>query len=136
MGFLWCDAGFDANAASNLHIHPLYMIVPLFLSMVIGGGLEEFSWRGVLVYQLRKTNPVFISLGVGLIWAVWHIPPFFLGGVGRYHANVLAFLITIIAYSRVLTPFSLLVAQPSLQIAEIRDVCIFHEEQQNQGCSQ
>ena len=58
------------------------MIVPLFLSMVIGGGVEEFGWRGVLVYQLRKTNPVFISLGVGLIWALWHIPLFFLGGVG------------------------------------------------------
>jgi membrane protease YdiL (CAAX protease family) len=98
---------FDANAASNLHIQPLYMIVPLFLSMVIGGGLEEFGWRGVLVYQLRKANPVFISLGVGLVWAVWHIPLFFLDGVGQYHANFLPFLITIIAYSLVLTPLSL-----------------------------
>jgi membrane protease YdiL (CAAX protease family) len=36
---------FDAKAAANLQIQPLQMIVPLFLSMVIGGGLEEFGWR-------------------------------------------------------------------------------------------
>lgn len=97
----------DPKAAMNLHIQPLHMIVPLFLSMVIGGGLEEFGWRGLLVYQLRKANPVFISLGVGLVWAAWHIPLFFLNGVGQYHANFLPFLVTIIAYSLVLTPLSL-----------------------------
>ena len=78
---------FDAKAAANLKIQPLRMILPLLLSMVIGGGLEEFGWRGVLVHQLRKANSAFISLGAGLIWAAWHIPLFFLAGVGQYHAD-------------------------------------------------
>lgn len=98
---------FDAKAATSLHIQPLYMILPLFLSMVIGGGMEELGWRGILVHNLRKTNAALISLGVGLVWAVWHIPLFFLSGVSQYHANYLPFLITIIAYSLVLTPLSL-----------------------------
>lgn len=98
---------FDTKAAASLRIQPLQMILPLFLSMVIGGGLEEFGWRGVLVHNLQKSNPFLISLGGGLIWAVWHIPLFFLAGVSQYHANFLPFLITIIAYSFVLTPLSL-----------------------------
>lgn len=97
----------DAKAAANLKIQPLRMIFPMFLSMVIGGGLEEFGWRGILVDQLRKAHPAFISLGVGLVWALWHIPLFYLAGVGRYHADFLPFLITIIAYSFVLTPLYL-----------------------------
>jgi uncharacterized protein len=98
---------FDAKAAASLRIQPLYMILPLFFSMVIGGGMEEFGWRGILVHSLQKSNPVLISLGVGLVWAVWHIPLFFLRGVGQYHANYLPFLISIAAYSLVLTPLSL-----------------------------
>jgi len=98
---------FGVEAAAALRIQPLRMIVPLFLSMVVGGGLEEFGWRGVLVTHLRKANPTFISLGVGLVWALWHIPLFFLIGVGQYRASFLPFLITIIAYSLVLTPLSL-----------------------------
>lgn len=97
----------DAKVAASLSIQPFYMILPLFLSMVIGGGMEEFGWRGILVHNLQKLNPALISLGVGLIWAGWHIPLFFLSGVGQYHANYLPFLITIIAYSLVLTPLYL-----------------------------
>jgi membrane protease YdiL (CAAX protease family) len=44
---------FDAKAAAILSIQPLYMILPLFLSMVIGGGMEEFGWRGILVQSSR-----------------------------------------------------------------------------------
>lgn len=97
----------DAKAAASLRIQPLYMIMPLFVSMVIGGGLEEFGWRGMLVHNLQKHNPLLISLGVGLVWAVWHMPLFFLGGVGQYQALYLPFLISIIAYSLVLTPLYL-----------------------------
>lgn len=40
---------------------------------------EEIGWRGFLLPRLLSvTTPNISSLGVGLIWAVWHLPLFFM----------------------------------------------------------
>jgi len=52
---------------------------PTFLLMIIGGGLEEFGWRGLALPELLKKFDTFKStIILGLIWSLWHLPLFFL----------------------------------------------------------
>ena len=92
---------FLAPAAAVAEIEPLYMIVPLFFLMILGGGIEEFGWRGILVHNLRRGNAAIAALAVGTVWACWHIPLFFVPGVLQYHADFIPFAIAILAFSLV-----------------------------------
>ncbi len=94
---------FFKSTAESLHLQPFYMIVPLFFAMIVGGGLEEFGWRGILVHNLRKVNPILTSLAVGIIWACWHIPLFFIKGVTQYQNYFAPFFLSTIAFSFITT---------------------------------
>lgn len=89
--------------ASRLSIQPLYFVVPYFFMMVFGGGIEEFGWRGIVVHNMRAMNPVAISAIVGAIWFVWHLPLFYIVGVGQYRTSVLPFFMGLLGYSFVTT---------------------------------
>lgn len=42
---------------------------------LIGGGNEEPGWRGFALPALQQTLPPFVAtLGLGVLWALWHIP--------------------------------------------------------------
>ncbi len=82
-----------------LNIQPWYMIFPLFFQMIIGGGLEELGWRGILVHQFQNKNRIFVPLVIGVIWACWHIPLFFIPGVSQYQTAFLPFLVQVIGLS-------------------------------------
>jgi uncharacterized protein len=88
---------------ARLSIQPLYLVVPYFFMMVFGGGIEEFGWRGIVVHNMRRMNPFAISAIVGVIWFVWHLPLFFIVGVGQYQTSVLAFSMGLLGYSFVTT---------------------------------
>ena len=49
---------------------------------IIGGPLgEEFGWRGFALDRLQnKWNALVASLVLGIIWAAWHLPLFFIKG--------------------------------------------------------
>jgi Type II CAAX prenyl endopeptidase Rce1-like len=54
----------------------IFLIVPLF---------EEFGWRGYLLPALlTRWSPVRSGLCVGIVWAGWHIPLFWIEGTGFY----------------------------------------------------
>jgi uncharacterized protein len=65
---------------------PLYTVVPMFILFTIAAGIgEEFGWRGFLLPRLQTRHSALVSgLVVGAIWAIWHIPLFFLKGTGQY----------------------------------------------------
>ena len=47
----------------------------------IKGPVEEFGWRGLALPLLqRKLAPLWAGLVLGVVWAVWHLPAFLLGG--------------------------------------------------------
>ncbi len=74
----------DPDFPRGLTVRPWYMIVPLFLIMIAGGGLEELGWRGVAQPEMERTlRRLAAAVLVGLIWALWHLPLFFLSGVGQ-----------------------------------------------------
>jgi membrane protease YdiL (CAAX protease family) len=56
--------------------------VPFLVSMLIGGPLaEEPGWRGTAYPRLRASmSRLRAGLLLGVVWAVWHLPLFFIPG--------------------------------------------------------
>ena len=78
----------DPAYAASLSLRPWYTFVPLFFVMILGGGLEELGWRGIAQPEAeRRAAPLVASLFVGVIWAAWHLPLFYLPGVGQYDTS-------------------------------------------------
>ena len=65
---------------------PLYTIVPMFILFTIAAGIgEEFGWRGFLLPRLQtRHNALVSSLIIGGMWAIWHIPQFFIKGTFQH----------------------------------------------------
>jgi membrane protease YdiL (CAAX protease family) len=52
--------------------------------LIAGPLAEEFGWRGYLQPRLRQRFGIIAtSLIIGVAWAVWHVPLFFLNGTGQ-----------------------------------------------------
>lgn len=62
-------------------------LVPLiiFVPYLLGGPLnEELGWRGFALPELlSRHSRLTASLMLGLVWAVWHLPLFFMPGTGK-----------------------------------------------------
>ena len=51
-----------------------YVPMLVFVSLV-GGGNEEFGWRGFALPELlRRHSPTGATLRLGSLWALWHVP--------------------------------------------------------------
>ena len=68
--------------------------------MIFYGGLEELGWRYILQPSLEKKLPFAIatSLTAG-IWAVWHLPLFFIKGTVNSNLNFGLFTIMVFGMS-------------------------------------
>ena len=92
---LWGGASMEA---------PLYLALIYLPGMIIGGGLEEIGWRGYLQPTLQKRWSSFTStLIVGSIWAIWHLPLWFIVGSNQMSMNFLWFAVSVLALSFLLT---------------------------------
>jgi uncharacterized protein len=63
----------------------LEFVTVFVLVALVGGGQEEFGWRGWLQPALQeRISPLLAAVAVGVVWAVWHLPLFWLyGGYDR-----------------------------------------------------
>jgi uncharacterized protein len=60
---------------------PWYSALPLLAFALVLGPVEEFGWRGVALPLLqRRLAPLWAGLVLGVVWIVWHLPAFFIGG--------------------------------------------------------
>jgi len=91
---------------AGVSFQPWYMAFPLFFMMIFGGGLEELGWRGVVLpgFQKRLSAPI-AGLLLGAIWAVWHLPLFYIEGVSQYGTSFWIFSIGVLGISLTLTWF-------------------------------
>jgi len=82
---------------------PSIYLFPLFLLQMIllGGGQEEIGWRGYILPYLEKKYGLNIgSLILGVIWAVWHLPLWFIPGTSQQaYMNFFAFSFSCIGLS-------------------------------------
>lgn len=70
----------------------------------LGGGLEEAGWRGYLLPCLYKRYHILIaSIGVSLVWVLWHIPYFLIPGSAQDGSSFISYSIIGIITGLVLT---------------------------------
>jgi CAAX protease family protein len=84
---------------------PPWMVVVMFISAFIFNGLtEEFGWRGYALPRFQaRWNALTSSILLGIIWAAWHIPSFFVQGRPLYHVNFWGWAPNIILMSVIYT---------------------------------
>lgn len=84
---------------------PWYQVLPAIAVALFIGPIEEFGWRGVALPLLqRKFAPFWASLILGVIWGLWHIPSFLIGGTPQNAWSFGPYFAGIVALSVVLTP--------------------------------
>lgn len=96
--------GFDLLGGKVVELQVLdrpWIILPTILfMMLLGGGQEEFGWRGYALDILEtQWGALVASLVLGLIWGVWHLPLFFVENTGQYYMSIWIFLLTSPAFS-------------------------------------
>ena len=88
---VWCEVsvtqliskglGADSLGFEGLKLianNPLYFFYFLFWGIISGPFSEEFGWRGFLTDRLfHKDKLLQMSLFIGFIWGIWHLPLFF-----------------------------------------------------------
>ncbi len=80
-GFVIKGNIFPVDTAVSYVTHPLTIIPFAIVTMIYGPLPEELGWRGYALDRLqRKWNALVSSLVLGVIWAVWHLPVFFIRG--------------------------------------------------------
>jgi membrane protease YdiL (CAAX protease family) len=75
-------------------VAPIILAIPyFFLMLVLGGGQEEFGWRGYAQAPLQeKIGVIPASLVIGVIWGIWHLPLWFMAGDLHSAYSFLAFV--------------------------------------------
>lgn len=79
----------------NWGVPPLLIAVPYFVvCLLVGGGQEEFGWRGYAQEPMQQRyGVVWGSIVLGLIWGVWHLPLWIMPGEGHAYYSFWAFLL-------------------------------------------
>ncbi len=76
---------------------PVFSIIVMIPAMLFAGGLEETGWRYILQPEIEKKLPFTVStVIVSVIWWLWHLPLFFIQGVGQYGQNFFGFGISVL----------------------------------------
>lgn len=67
--------------AKNLSVMKGWSILGIFLPLLLAPLIEELGWRGYGVDSLRAHYNLFTtSVIFGILWALWHLPLFFIKG--------------------------------------------------------
>jgi uncharacterized protein len=90
---------------SALALGPITGVSIALAFLVVG---EEVGWRGfALPYLLERWPALASSIGagvaVGVVWALWHLPNFFLPGYPHRGLPFTAFFILVVSYSILFT---------------------------------
>jgi hypothetical protein len=74
-------------------------------TLALGGPLnEEFGWRGfALPRLLQRRSPLAASVGLGVLWAFWHLPLFFLPGSAQYGGSFALYVVVVVCLSIFMT---------------------------------
>jgi membrane protease YdiL (CAAX protease family) len=92
-------ASIDLGAINPLWFYPVAVVV-VFL---VGGGQEELGWRGFAQPALQgRLSAATASLIVGVVWALWHVPLFFVPGSPQGDLPFVPYVVAILASSVVL----------------------------------
>jgi len=79
----------------------VWVFIPYLLIMIfLGGGQEEFGWRGYALPILEsKYGIVVANFILGSLWACWHLPLWFITGTSQTYMNFGGFILLTLGYS-------------------------------------
>lgn len=79
----------------------VWVFIPYLLIMIfLGGGQEEFGWRGYALPRLEQRLGLWRANTVlGIVWAFWHIPLWFIPGTSQTFMHFGGFILLTIGYS-------------------------------------
>ena len=96
---LW-GGPFQASPLPTPWIIPVYLVLMVYL----GGGQEEIGWRGFALDRLlSRHNDLVASLILGVVWALWHLPLWFMTGTSQGFMPFGGFLLMTVALSIIMT---------------------------------
>ncbi|MEA2558778.1 MAG: hypothetical protein QOH06_282 [Acidobacteriota bacterium] len=91
----------SAGLRPSLTLGPITAVSIALAFLVVG---EEVGWRGfALPYLLERWPALRSGIGVGVVWALWHLPNFFLPGYPHRGLPFTAFFVLVVSYSILFT---------------------------------
>jgi len=100
----YLGAAIKGTVTDPFPFSPWYDVLPALGIALFIGPIEELGWRGVALPLLqRRFAPLWSSLILGGIVALWHLPAFALSGTKQSAWAVGPFLIGVVAVSVILT---------------------------------
>jgi len=83
----------------------IWVFIPCLIFMVfLGGGQEEFGWRGYALPVLESKYGIwFANTLLGIIWGLWHLPLWFITGTSQNYMNFGGFVMMTIGSSFILS---------------------------------
>ena len=73
--------------------NPWYLFLLFVPLMILGGGMEEFGWRGIMQPLMERKFPFLPAMLIqGVLWAFWHLPLWFVPNTSQSNMNFGAFL--------------------------------------------
>jgi len=79
----------------------IWVYIPCLIFMIfLGGGQEEFGWRGYALPILENKFGIWLAnIILGMIWAFWHLPLWFITGTNQTYMNFGGFILLMVGYS-------------------------------------
>lgn len=98
-----CQIGLNTLLGQAFDPKLFLVQLPSFLPLLVLGPLsEELGWRGYAQDRLQsRWSPQLAGVIVGIVWAFWHLPLFFMPGTSQHelHVPFVGFLIGIVSMS-------------------------------------
>lgn len=92
-GLAWIINKSIGNEGGLLLTNSIGSIFAILPVMIIGGGLEEIGWRGVLLSKLlNEMSALKATIIVAGIWGLWHLPFWYIEGLPQYGSNFVYFM--------------------------------------------
>ena len=98
-----CQIGLNNLLGHTFDLRLFLIQLPSFLPLLVLGPLsEELGWRGYAQARLQtRFPPPITGVIVGVVWAFWHLPLFFMPGTSQHELGVpfIGFLFGIVSMS-------------------------------------
>jgi len=105
---------------------PWHLVLPAIATRLVTGPVEELGWRGVALPLLqRRVAPLWAGLIIGVIWGLWHLPAFAIGGTAHAAWDFGPYFLGVVALSVIVTAL-FNVSRGSLLVA-----ALFHFQMMN-----